>query len=269
MSRRRESRVQRELASYVGKACKEYDLIADGDRVMVCMSGGKDSYAMARLLRRQQVVSPVRFELIAVHLDQGQPGYDGAPLERWLQENDFDYRIIRRDTYSVVLDKIPEGKTYCSLCSRLRRGILYTAARDLGCTRIALGHHREDALETVLLNLFFSGQLKSMPPKLVSDDGANVVIRPLIYCSEENLRRYAEEQQFPILPCNLCGSQDNLMRQEMKGLLTSMARRFPDAPNVALNALRNVRPSHLLDRGLWAKLGLSVADPATTGEAGA
>ncbi|HEV8323025.1 MAG TPA: tRNA 2-thiocytidine(32) synthetase TtcA [Myxococcota bacterium] len=262
MAPSRESKLLRRLAAHVGRAIDDFALIEPGDRILVAMSGGKDSYALAHLLQRLQRRSPKWFTLVAVHLDQGHPGYDGTPLEAWLGEHAFEHRILHRNTYAVVIDKIEAGKTYCSLCSRLRRGILYSAAQEMGCNKIALGHHRDDSLETLFLNLIFTGQLKAMPPKLVSDDGKNVVIRPLMYCAEDELRAFAEEQRFPILPCNLCGSQDNLMRQEVKRLLGGLEARFPGSQNIMLSALRNVRASHLLDTALWKQAGLAVArDP--------
>jgi tRNA 2-thiocytidine biosynthesis protein TtcA len=223
------------------------------------MSGGKDSYTMLHLLERARKKSPVSFSLLAVHLDQGHPGYDGAPLRNWLESHGYPYRILREDTYSIVTEHVPEGKTYCAMCSRLRRGVLYNAAQDLGCNKIALGHHRDDAIETLLLNLMFTGQLKSMPPKLVSDDERNVVIRPLLYASEPKIAELAAELAFPILPCDLCGSQDNLMRKQVKQLLATLELSAPRVKESILAALTNVRASHLLDSKLWGQLGLSVA----------
>jgi tRNA 2-thiocytidine biosynthesis protein TtcA len=229
------------------------------------MSGGKDSYGLLVLLRALQKRAPVTFQLTAVHLDQGHPGYDGAPLVQWLEKEQVAYRVLHEDTYSIVIDKIPEGKTYCSLCSRLRRGILYKAATDLGCNKIALGHHRDDALETLLLNLFFGGKLASMPPRLVSDDGRHVVIRPIIYCAEERLAAFAAARQFPILPCNLCGSQSEAQRKQMKRLLGQLEATNPTLRQTMLAALGNVNPSHLLDRGLQnlvAKAGATGTPPS-------
>jgi tRNA 2-thiocytidine biosynthesis protein TtcA len=251
--------LERELARSVGRCIGDFELIADGDRVMVCLSGGKDSYTMLSLLERARRRAPIRFSLVAVHLDQGHPGYDGSPLVGWLREHGFEHHVLREDTYSIVTDKLDASATYCSLCSRLRRGILYNAAQSLGCTKIALGHHREDALETLLLNLIYTGSLKAMPPKLISDDGRNVVIRPLLYCAEPTIARYAELVGYPILPCDLCGSQDDLKRKEVKRLLASLEALAPRAKESMLAALTNVRASHLLDRDLWAALGLAVA----------
>jgi len=255
-------RLERELGRALGRCIAEFDLVAEGDRVMVCMSGGKDSYALMHLLDRARRRAPVAFELVAVHLDQGQPGYDGAPLEAWLRDRGYEHHILREDTYSIVVDKVEEGKTYCSLCSRLRRGVLYNAAQALGCTKIALGHHRDDAIETLLMNLVFTGSLKSMPPKLVSDDGRNVVIRPLLYASEATIAALARSLAFPILPCNLCSSQDNLMRKQVKQLLGELERMAPRARESMLGALTNVRASHLLDASLWKRLDLPVAREA-------
>lgn len=244
--------IERRLFRDLGKAIANHGLIADGDRIMVAMSGGKDSYGMMVLLRDVQRRAPVRFELVAVHLDQGHPGYDGEPLRRWLEAEGVEHHILREDTYRIVIEKIPEGKTYCSLCSRLRRGVLYAAAERLGCSKIALGHHRDDALETLLLNLFFSGKLAAMPPRLVSDDGRHVVIRPLILCSEADLAELARRRAFPILPCNLCGSQSEAQRKQMKALLAELERKHPTVRSSMLAALQNVVPSHLMDPGLLA-----------------
>jgi tRNA 2-thiocytidine biosynthesis protein TtcA len=252
----RVTQLEKELARELGRCVADFELIAPGDRIMVCMSGGKDSYTMLHLLERARRKAPVPFSLLAVHLDQGHPGYDGGPLERWLAQQGFEYRILREDTYSVVKAHVPEGKTYCSLCSRLRRGVLYNAAQELGCNKIALGHHRDDAIETLLLNLMFSGSVKSMPPKLLSDDGRNTVIRPLLYCAEPPIAELAALLEFPILPCDLCGSQDNLKRKQVKQLLSALEHTAPKAKDSMLAALKNVRGSHLLDVGLWQKLGL-------------
>jgi tRNA 2-thiocytidine biosynthesis protein TtcA len=249
----RDLQTERTLLRDVGRAIGDFDLVNEGDRIMVAVSGGKDSYSLLVLLRALQRRAPVRFQLIAVHLDQGHPGYDGAPLARWLEAEGVEHRILHENTYAIVTDKIPEGKTYCSLCSRLRRGILYRVADELGCNKIALGHHRDDALETLLLNLFFAGKLASMPARLVSDDGAHVVIRPLIYCAEETLARFAAERAFPILPCNLCGSQSEAQRKQMKALITRMEEEHPQVRNSMLAALGNVNPTHLLDRELMAR----------------
>lgn len=247
----------------MGRAIADFSMIADGDYVMCAVSGGKDSYALHTLLTDLVRRAPIRFRVIAVNIDQGHPGYPGHLLTDYMAAGDHAFRMIAEDTYSIVTEKIPEGKTYCSLCSRLRRGILYRIARELGCTKIALGHHRDDAIVTLLLNLVFSGQLKAMPPKLISDDGDNVVIRPLIYCAEDDLAGFAADRAFPIIPCDLCGSQDNLQRKAIGRLLAELEARCPSARENILAALRNVRPSHLLDKDLWAKLGLEVAVEAS------
>lgn len=243
-------KLERNLLGQVGRAIRDWNLIEDGDRIMVGISGGKDSYTLMHLLSILQKRAPIKFELIAVNLDQGQPGFPSHRLKEWFEKQGYDYRILVEDTYSIVTDKIPEGRTYCSLCSRLRRGVLYDAAVDLGCTKIALGHHRDDLLETLLLNLFFSGQLKAMPAKLISDDGRNTVIRPLVYAAEVDIARYSELMEFPIIPCNLCGSQDNLQRQSIKALLQNLENQHPYLKSSMLNALSNVRPTHLLDPAL-------------------
>lgn len=254
--------LETQLGRELGRCIADFKLIEDGDRVMVCLSGGKDSYTLLHLLERARRRAPVKFSLLAVHLDQGHPGYDGTPLSSWLVEHGYEHRILSEDTYSIVTEHVPAGKTYCSLCSRLRRGVLYNAAQQLGCTKIALGHHRDDAIETLMLNLMFTGQLKSMPPKLVSDDSRNIVIRPLLYSAEATIAAFAQQMQFPILPCDLCGSQDNLMRQQVKGFLAELERVAPQARESMLAALTNVRASHLLDTELWQKLGLKVATDA-------
>jgi tRNA 2-thiocytidine biosynthesis protein TtcA len=259
-SSRGPSAAERLLLRDVGRAIGDFRLIEDGDRIMVALSGGKDSYSLLLLLRALQRRAPIRFSLLALHLDQGHPGYDGTPLERWLVREGVDHRILREDTFAIVTDKIPAGKTTCSLCSRLRRGILYRAASELGCNKIALGHHRDDAIETLLLNLFFAGKLAAMPAHLTSDDGRHIVIRPLIYCAEETIARFATEQEFPILPCNLCGSIE-AQRKQMKALLDRMEAEHPQLRQTMLAALGNVVPTHLLDRDLHARAG---ATPAAT-----
>lgn len=247
------SALERRIVREVGRAVVEHGLIEAGDRVMVALSGGKDSYAMHEALRILHRRSPVGFELVAVHLDQGQPGYDGAPLRAWMAAQGGEWHALREDTYSVVVDKVPEGATYCALCSRLRRGVLYRAAAELGCTKIALGHHRDDAIETLLLNLFFAGKVAAMPARLRSDDGTNVVIRPMIGCAEEWLAEYAVERGFPILPCNLCGSQAQAQRRQVKALLGRLEAGHPGVKSSIFAALGNVRPTQLLDRALALK----------------
>jgi tRNA 2-thiocytidine biosynthesis protein TtcA len=215
------------------------------------MSGGKDSYAMLHLMQIIQKRSPFSFEIVAVNLDQGHPGFDGTILEKYFKEVDVQYKMLTEDTYSIVKEKVPAGKAYCSLCSRLRRGILYTAAKEMGCNKLALGHHRDDILQTLMLNLFYSGQLKGMPIRLHADDGKNVVIRPLSYCSEDDIIALMNEQKFPIIPCNLCGSQENLKRQKVKHLINELHDENPHVKGNMFNALRNVKPTHLLDTSLF------------------
>jgi tRNA 2-thiocytidine biosynthesis protein TtcA len=261
-------RLEKRLGRAMAKAIDDFQMIAEGDRILVAVSGGKDSYTLHHLLAALSQRAPVAFSLVAVNIDQGHPGYPGHVLTEYMQNAGHDFRMIHEDTYSIVTEKVPEGKTYCSLCSRLRRGILYRLATELGCTKIALGHHRDDILVTLLLNLFFAGQMKAMPPKLVSDDGAHVVIRPLAYCPEEDIAAYAAEKAFPILPCDLCGSQENLQRKIVGNLLTTMEREHAGIRASMLAALTNVRPSHLLDKKLWQKLGLEVARDEAESEAG-
>ncbi len=258
----RPSPLRKKLAKALGRAVTDFDMITEGDRILCAVSGGKDSYALHDLLVDLARRAPVRFEVVAVNIDQGHPGYPGHLLTDYMAAGGHAFRMIAEDTYAIVTEKIPEGKTYCSLCSRLRRGILYRIAREMECTKIALGHHRDDAVTTLMLNLIFAGQLKAMPPKLISDDGDNVVIRPLIYCAEEDLAAFATEQAFPIIPCDLCGSQENLQRKAVSRLLAELDERCPGARRNMLAALGNVRPSHLFDKGLWKKLGLEVAREA-------
>jgi tRNA 2-thiocytidine biosynthesis protein TtcA len=252
--------LETQLSRAMGRCIAEFALIEPGDRVMVCMSGGKDSYTLLKLLERFRKKAPFEFELLAVHLDQGQPGYDGAPLRRWLEAEGFDHRILREDTYSTVISRVPEGKTYCSLCSRLRRGVLYNAAERLGCSKIALGHHRDDAIETLMLNLMYAGAMAAMPPKLRSRDGRNLVVRPLLYAHEPVIARYAELMRFPILPCDLCGSQEQLKRKQIKRLLTELERIAPEVRESMLAAIGNIKVAHLLDKDLWQALALPVAE---------
>lgn len=243
----RREKLERSLLQHMGRAIHDWKLIEDGDRIMVGVSGGKDSYSLMYLLDVLRRRAPVRFELIGVNLDQGHPGFEGHLIENWFRERGYEYRMLKEDTYSIVTEKIPEGKAYCPLCSRLRRGILYDAAQSLGCTKIALGHHRDDVIETLLLNLFFAGQLKAMPARLPSDDGRNTVIRPFAYAPEEEIAEFAELMQFPIIPCDLCGSQEKLQRKQIKALLASLQQQHPNIKSSLLNALTNVRPTHLLD----------------------
>ncbi len=241
--RKLESRLRRQ----VGRAIADYGMIGDGDRVMVCVSGGKDSYTLLDMLLALQRRAPVNFELIAVNLDQKQPGFPEEVLPQYLDGLGVDYRIVEEDTYSVVTRVVPEGKTMCGLCSRLRRGILYRVADELGATRIALGHHREDVVETLFLNMFYGAALKAMPPKLLSDDRRHVVIRPLVYCREADIVRYAEAREFPIIPCNLCGSQENLRRRRIKQMLAAWETEDPGRTERLFRSLRNVTLSHLAD----------------------
>jgi tRNA 2-thiocytidine biosynthesis protein TtcA len=257
-------RLESRLRTQVGKAIEDYGMIVDGDRVMVCLSGGKDSYAMLSLLLALQRAAPVSFELVAVNLDQKQPGFPAHVLPDYLTALGVPFHILEQDTYSVVKRVIPEGKTTCGLCSRLRRGALYTFAAENGFTKIALGHHLDDIIETLFLNLFFGGTLKAMPPKLKSDDGRNVVIRPLAYCRERELARYATAKDFPIIPCNLCGSQENLQRKEIKAMLVEWERTHPRRIESIAAALGNIAPSQLMDAGLFDFAALVSDAPAPT-----
>jgi tRNA 2-thiocytidine biosynthesis protein TtcA len=245
------SPIAKKLTRLATKASADYGMIGPGERVMVCLSGGKDSYTMLDVLLTLQQHAPFRFELVAVNLDQKQPGFPADVLPGYLEAAGVPYRIEVQDTYSVVKRLIPEGKTMCSLCSRLRRGVLYRVARELGATRIALGHHRDDILTTLLLNMFFCAKMKAMPPKLVSDDGSNVVIRPLYYCREKDIAAYARLRGFPIIPCSLCGSQENMQRKIVKEMLQGWERKHPGRLDNMLRALQNVAPSHLADCGLF------------------
>ena len=253
------------LRRQVGQAVVDYAMIGEGDRVMVCLSGGKDSHTLLDLLLHLRAKAPVQFELAAVHLDQKQPGYDARVLPTWLETLDVPFHVIEQDTYSVVRRVIPEGRTMCGLCSRLRRGALYDFAHAHGYTRIALGHHRDDIVETLFLNLFHQGTLKAMPPKLASDDGRNVVIRPLAYCAEADIAAYAAARAFPILPCNLCGSQDNLQRQAIKTMLADWERIQPGRVENVFRALTRVMPSQLADRELFDFAGLGTVSADARG----
>ncbi len=255
---RRTLSLQKKIRRFAGKAIIDFNMIEEGDRVMVCLSGGADSYTLLDSLRYLRRVAPINFELVAVNLDQKQPGFPEHVLPAYLDSIGVEYKIVIEDTYSIVKRLIPEGKTTCSLCSRLRRGILYRTAKELGATKIALGHHRDDILQTLLLNLFFGGKLKAMPPKLRSDDGSNVVIRPLAYCREEDIKKYAASMAFPIIPCNLCGSQPNLQRQVMRELLLKWEKEDPARLSSMVTALSNVVPSHLMDKSIFDFENLSM-----------
>ncbi|AEC18464.1 tRNA 2-thiocytidine biosynthesis protein TtcA [Gallibacterium anatis] len=245
------NKLHKRLRREVGKAIADFNMIEEGDRVMVCLSGGKDSYTLLDILLNLKLNAPVNFEIVAVNLDQKQPGFPEEVLPTYLQQLGVEYKIVEENTYGIVKEKIPEGKTTCSLCSRLRRGILYRTATELGATKIALGHHRDDMLETLFLNMFYGGKMKSMPPKLISDDGKQIVIRPLAYCREKDIARYAEAKQFPIIPCNLCGSQPNLQRQVVKEMLQQWDRQYPGRIETMFSALQNIVPSHLCDAKLF------------------
>jgi tRNA 2-thiocytidine biosynthesis protein TtcA len=251
------NKLQKRLRRNVGKAIADYRMIEEGDRIMVCLSGGKDSYAMLDILMNLQKNAPIHFDLIAVNLDQKQPGFPEQVLPGYLDELGIEYHILEKDTYSIVKSKIPEGKTYCSLCSRLRRGTLYGFAEQIGATKVALGHHRDDIVETLFLNMFYQGRLKAMPPKLLSDDKRNILIRPLAYCKEADLAALAELKRFPIIPCNLCGSQAGLQRNAVKDMLAAWERQFPGRIDAIFGAIKNVSPSQLADTQLFdfASLG--------------
>ena len=250
------NKLHKRLRHAVGQAINDFNMIEEGDKIMVCLSGGKDSYALLDILRHLQASAPINFELVAVNLDQKQPGFPEHVLPEYLTSIGVPFKIVEEDTYSTVKRVLDEGKTTCSLCSRLRRGILYRTAKELGCTKIALGHHRDDILATLFLNMFYGGKLKAMPPKLVSDNGEHIVIRPLAYVKEKDLIKYAEIKQFPIIPCNLCGSQPNLQRQGVGEMLKDWDKRFPGRIESMFSALQNVVPSHLADTELFDFAGL-------------
>lgn len=253
-------RLKKRLEGDVGRAIADYNMIEHGDTLLVCISGGKDSYAMLSLLMAMQQRAPVHFRLIAMNLDQKQPGFPADVLPNYLAGLGVEYRIVEQDTYSIVKEKIPEGKTTCSLCSRLRRGVIYRTAKELGANKIALGHHRDDIVHTLFLNLLFGGKLKAMPPKLVTDDGAHVVIRPMAYCGESDIAKFARGMEFPIIPCNLCGSQKNLQRQKIREMMADWDQRYPGRTESVFTALQNLVPSHLADNNLFDFKGLRVGN---------
>ncbi|MBL8420181.1 MAG: tRNA 2-thiocytidine(32) synthetase TtcA [Dechloromonas sp.] len=259
-------KLRKYLEGRVGKAIIDYNMIEDGDTVLVCISGGKDSYTLLTMLLALQRRAPIRFQLIVMNLDQKQPGFPADVLPRYLAELGVEFRIVEADTYSIVREKIPEGKTTCSLCSRLRRGIIYRTAKELGANKIALGHHRDDMVHTLFLNLLFGGKLKAMPPKLVTDDKAHVVIRPLAYCSEKDISRFARGMKFPIIPCNLCGSQANLQRQKIREMMEDWDHRYPGRTESVFTAMQNIVPSHLADNSRFDFRGLTLATPVDEGD---
>ena len=256
-------KLEKRLCRQMGQAIIDFNMIEEGDKVMVCLSGGKDSYGLLDILLKMQARAPIHFDIVAVNLDQKQPGFPEHILPEYLTQLGIPFHIENKDTYSIVTEKIAPGKTMCSLCSRLRRGILYRVADELGATKIALGHHRDDMLQTFFLNMFFGGKLKGMPPKLISDDGRHIVIRPLAYAAEKDLIRWAEHRQFPIIPCTLCGSQDNLQRQQMSAMLKEWEKKYPGRIENMFSALQNIVPSHLMDAKQYDFKGLKVTGVAS------
>ena len=259
-------KLKKSLESRVGKAIGDYNMIADGDTILVCVSGGKDSYTLLNILLALQQRAPVNFRLIAMNLDQKQPGFPADILPRYFESLGIEFRIVEADTYSVVKDKIPEGKTTCSLCSRLRRGIIYRTAKELGANKIALGHHRDDMVHTLFLNMIFGGKIKAMPPKLVTDDKAHVVIRPLAYCAENDIAKFARGMEFPIIPCNLCGSQENMQRQKIREMMQDWDKRYPGRTEAVFTSLQNIVPSHLADNNLFDFRNLTLDTPVEEGD---
>lgn len=243
--------IEKKLLHYTGKGIADFNMIQRGDRVMVCLSGGKDSFTLLTLLHLLRRRTNNKFEVFAFTLDQAQPGWDDHALRQWLKERDIPHEILTRDTYSIVKEKIPEGKTYCSLCSRLRRGIIYRYAEEQGFNKIALGHHRDDLIRTLMMSILYNGDIRSMPPKLLSDNKKHIVIRPMCYVQERDIIKYAEEQQFPIIPCNLCGSQENLARKRIGRWIDELAEENPKVPSNILHALQSIKPSQLMDQDLW------------------
>lgn len=260
------NRLRGRLEQQVGRAIGDFKMIEEGDTIMVCMSGGKDSYTLLEILLTLQKRAPINFRLIAMNLDQKQPGFPEHILPDYFKSLGIEYRVETQDTYSIVKEKVPEGKTTCSLCSRLRRGIIYRVAGELGANKIALGHHRDDIIETLFLNIFFGGKLKAMPPKLVTDKGDHVVIRPLAYCAEKDIASFARTLKFPIIPCNLCGAQENLQRQNIKEMLTAWERQYPGRSQSIFTAMQNVRPSHLMDNKLFDFKNINVGDMVDEGD---
>jgi tRNA 2-thiocytidine biosynthesis protein TtcA len=251
-------KLEKKLLHYMSKAIADFNMIEKGDRVMVCVSGGKDSYTLLKLLSLYRIHKKCSFEIFSYTLDQSQPGWNDDAMRQWMVDNRIEFEIEKRDTYSVVMDKVPEGKTYCSLCSRLRRGNIYRYAEDNGYTKVALGHHRDDLTQTLLMSILYSGQVRSMPPKLLTDNKKHIVVRPLVYCQESDIREYAKAQKFPLIPCNLCGSQSNLKRQKIKKLLAELTDDNEKVPSNILHALQSIQPSQLMDKKLWDFKGLSV-----------
>lgn len=260
-----QNKLHKRLRRQVGEAIADFNMIEEGDRVMVCLSGGKDSYTMLDILINLKISAPINFELIAVNLDQKQPGFPEHILPEYLASLGIEYKIVEENTYGIVKEKIPEGKTTCSLCSRLRRGILYRTATEIGATKIALGHHRDDILETLFLNMFYGGKLKAMPPKLMNDTGEHIVIRPLAYCKEKDISKYAELKNFPIIPCNLCGSQPNLQRKVIKDMLNEWDKKFPGRIETMFSATQNITLSHLCDNKLFDFKAIRKGDSVVNG----
>lgn len=246
-----DSKIEKKLLHYTGKAIADYQMIKKGDRVLVCLSGGKDSFTLLTLLNLLRIRSNNKFELMSFTLDQAQPGWNDSKLRLWLEQSNIPHKILTKDTYSIVKEKIPEGKTYCSLCSRMRRGIIYRYAEENGFNKIALGHHRDDLIQTLLMSIFYNGDIRSMPPKLLSDNKKHILIRPMCYVQESDIITYAKEQEYPIIPCNLCGSQKNLARQKTAKLIKQLAQENPKIPSNMLHALQSIKPSQLMDKKLW------------------
>jgi len=244
-------KLEKKLLHYIGKAISHFNMIQHLDKVMVCLSGGKDSFTLLYLLRKLQQRAEIQFDILAYTLDQQQPGWDDQHLRKWLETHDIPYHIQSKDTYSIVKSRLPEGSTYCSLCSRLRRGIIYRYAEEYGLTKIALGHHRDDLIRTLLMSIFYNGEIRSMPPKLLTDNKRHIVIRPLAYCQEKDIAKFASLMNFPIIPCNLCGSQENLVRKKVAHLIDSLAKENPKVPSNILHAISSLKPSQLMDSDFW------------------